>query len=346
MAMQPKKLLIINILDIMRKKTDAEHRLSQADICKILESEYGMTVDRRSVKSNLMNLVDWGYPLSFTETVRINRQGEEELLLTDFYLEREFDDAELRLLIDSLLFSKHIPYNQCKALVEKIEGLSNCYFKSKVKHIRGLPENLPRNPDLFMTIEVLDEAIGAGRQVEFEYHEYGTDKKLHPRTNADGSPRKYLVNPYQMVATNGRYYLIGNLDKYRNVAHYRLDRIKRIRLMEEGVAKPQHCVEGMQNGLDLPTHMAEHIYMFSGKSGMVTFRAKKQIVGDLLDWFGNDVRFLEESEDEVTAAVRVNHQAMEYWAMQYCRYVKLLSPPELVERVGKDLAAAAAKYEM
>ena len=58
------------------------------------------------------------------------------MILSDFYLERDFSDAELRLLIDSLLFSKHIPYSQCKELIEKLEGLSNKYFEAKVKHIK------------------------------------------------------------------------------------------------------------------------------------------------------------------------------------------------------------------
>ena len=39
-AKPPKKLLIMNILDILRKYTDENHRLSQNDILEILEREY------------------------------------------------------------------------------------------------------------------------------------------------------------------------------------------------------------------------------------------------------------------------------------------------------------------
>ncbi len=42
------------------------------------------------------------------------------------------------------------------------------------------------------------------------YAEYGIDKKLYPRKNDDGTVKSYTVSPYQMVATNGRYYLICN----------------------------------------------------------------------------------------------------------------------------------------
>lgn len=44
---------------------------------------------------------------------------EESYILSDFYLSREFTDGELRLLIDSLLFSQHIPYSRCRELVKK-----------------------------------------------------------------------------------------------------------------------------------------------------------------------------------------------------------------------------------
>ena len=37
---QPKKLLIMNILDILRRYSDADHRLSQKDIIDILQTEY------------------------------------------------------------------------------------------------------------------------------------------------------------------------------------------------------------------------------------------------------------------------------------------------------------------
>ena len=172
---QPKKMLIMNILDILRKYTDEDHRLSQREIMEILESEYDMKAERKSVKRNLMNLIDWGYNIEYSESVRVNKNGEEEILYTDWYLERDFSDAELRLLIDSLLFSKHIPYSQCKELIEKIEGLSNRYFKSRVKHIRTMPVNAADNKQLFYTIEQLDRAISKGRQVSFYYNEYKTD---------------------------------------------------------------------------------------------------------------------------------------------------------------------------
>ena len=266
---QPKKMLIMNILDILKRYTDEDHRLSQKEIMDILEREYDMKVERKAVKRNLLNLIDYGYHVEYSESVRINKKGEEEIVYTDWYLERDFSDAELRLLIDSLLFSRHIPYSQCKTLIEKLENLSNRYFKSRVKHIQTLPDNELPNRQLFYTIEILDQAITKGRQVSFHYNEYHTDKMLHPRIDHEGNVRTYIVNPYQMAAVNGRYYLICNYDKYDDVSNYRVDRITDIQLLDTPV-KPMKNMKGLEHGLNLPKHMAEHVYMFTGESVPVT----------------------------------------------------------------------------
>ena len=55
---QPKKMMIFDIYEILRKYSDANHRLSQKDIENYLETEYDMTVNRKSVKRNIMELID------------------------------------------------------------------------------------------------------------------------------------------------------------------------------------------------------------------------------------------------------------------------------------------------
>ena len=340
---QPKKLLILNILDILKHRTDIEHRMTQKEIMQILKSEYGMSVDRKAVKRNLMELIAHGFQVEFTEIVRKGKAGEGESICTDYYLEHDFSDAELRLLIDGLLFSRQIPHGQCKSLIGKLEGLSNDYFKSHVRHIRSLPDNQPANSELFFTIEILDEAINKRHQVSFIYNTYDVDKKLHPRRGEGGQEREYLVNPYQMVATNGKYYLIGNYDKYDNVINFRLDRITGIRLLNTP-AKPMREVKGLESGLDLPRHMAEHIYMFSGGSIWVAFRAKRYLVNDIIDWFGKEVKFSDINDDEVTVKVKVNEEAMKLWALQYVLHVRILSPQSLAEEIRKNLETALSRY--
>ena len=146
-----------------------------------------------------------------------------------------------------------------------------------------------------------------------------------------------------MVASNGRYYLIGYFDKFDNVSHYRIDRIIDIEIIDEPV-KPMKKVNGLRNGLDLPKHMAEHIYMYCGESVKVKFRTDKDIINDIVDWFGTAVKFSNETEETVDVSVKVNENAMFHWAMQYGTRVEVLEPESLRKSLADAVRTMNEKY--
>ncbi|HIU57544.1 MAG TPA: WYL domain-containing protein [Candidatus Ornithomonoglobus merdipullorum] len=331
-----KKTVMLNILDILKKYSDAEHRLTQAQISDILSSEYGMKVDRRTVRRNLSELAELYDGIDYTEVERRGKDGSDLSICTDWYIEREFDDSELRLLIDSVLFAKNIPYSQSRQLIDKLAGLSNVYFGRKIKNICGLTENMPRNPELFHTIDVLDTAISENKKVAFIYNSYGADKKLHPKRESE-----YIINPYRMAATNGRYYLICNYDKYDNIVNYRIDRITGIRMLDE-TRKP---ISKLREGkLDMPRHMAEHIYMYAGDPIRAVFKAKTYIIDQVIDWFGMEADISQIDGDECIVRIKVNEEAFFCWAMQYGLHIEVLEPQSLRERVISSVNRIAEKY--
>ena len=194
--MQAKKLIILYILEILYKFSDESNRLSLTDIGKLLESEYDMKVDRKAIKRNIDNLIDAGYMIEYSIKPRPARMADgtyqETLIMSDYYISRDFTDGELRLLIDSILFSKHIANNQKKDLINKLERLSSKHFDSRVNYISSLPELGTENQELFLTIETIDEAITSGKQISFNYGQYRTDKKLYPRLDDNGNIRKRI----------------------------------------------------------------------------------------------------------------------------------------------------------
>lgn len=332
----PKKMVTINILNILKNYSDMDHRLTQQDIAEILKKEYYMDVDRKTIKRNLMNLLDLDCGIDYTEISRKDDKGNDTTICTDWYIQREFSDSELRLLIDSVLFSKNIPYTQCKQLIEKLKGLSNVYFDKKVKHICNLPDNQPRNKELFYTIDVLDEAISQNKKVAFIYNSYGTDKQLHPKRESE-----FIINPYQMVATNGRYYLICNYDKYDTLANYRIDRITKIRVLDEKRKPISKLVDGE---LNLPKHMAEHVYMFAGESIRAKFKAKSYLIDQIVDWFGMEVNIKPINDEESMIEVTVNKEAFFCWAMQYSLHIEVTEPTDMRERISTAVKELNKKY--
>lgn len=349
---QPKKLLIMNILDILRRYTDANHRLSQKEIADILKKEYNMTADRKAIRRNILNLMDCGYQIEYSESVRMVSSKtapnvmEESYIWSDFYLVREFTDGELSLLVDSLLFSNHVSYSQCRELVRKLEGLSSQYFHSRIQHIARQPNDSSGNQQLFLNIELLNEAISQNRKVSFRYTEYSTDKKIYPRKRPNGTVREYIVTPYQMAAKEGKYYLICNHDKYDNSSNYRLDRIRDLNILKEPGKPFSGLKDANGNSLDLGTYMAQHPYMFSGENTRIRMRIVKSMVSDVIDLFGKDAVFSDEDDRNVTVTVYANEMATEQFARTYAPDVIVLEPQLLADRIRAIMEESLRKYEV
>ena len=359
-----KKLLILYILDILQKYTDEEHRLSQKEIQDILKKEYEMPVDRKAIKRNLLNLIEYGSSIEYREVSRkeifrkksvvsdedsldLEDKGipEDDLLWTDFYLKQKFTNEELRLLIDSLLFSKHIPYSQAKKLITKLESLSNIYFKSRSQYIYPLPVDRTDNKQVFYNISILDEAIRKEQKVLFEYAEYHTDKKMHLKKREDGSVREYVVTPYQMAAQEGKYYLICNYNKYDDISNYRVDRIRNIQILEEK-GKPFETLKWSgHQPMNLNEYMREDVYMYSSENAFVKFRIVKAMISDVIDLFGKGVNFSEETDTHVSVSVHVNERAAEQFAKNYAPDVVILQPKRLRDKLRDDLKKSWEAYE-
>ena len=345
-AKQPKKLLILNIFDILWKDSDQDHRLTKREIGEILRTRYGMAADRKAIKRNLMDLVEFGFDIEYREVPRGGAGEEEEnTILTDFYLVRPFTEGELRLLIDGLLFSRHLPHRQCRELVEKLEGLSSRYFRSRVRHIARMPVEQEDNQQLFLNIELLDEAIEKRQKAAFHYLEYGTDKKVHYRTRSDGSVREYVVSPYQMAARDGNYYLVCRREGYGGLANYRLDRICDLKILEEPSESFTSPEERGGQPLDLAAYMREHIYMYAGGSCHAKLWVNRSLISSVIDLFGKDVVFSREDAEGVVVSVYANEMSIEQFAKSYAPNTAVLEPPELRKKVGDMLRRTAALYE-
>lgn len=365
--LQPKKFLLLNILMILHQYTDENHRLSQKKIIDILYNEYEMKVDRKSVMRNLIDLGIYlegtGYELIYDVSVRkvpIKKDGRDEYLIdsatgervyeeqekmSDFYLKRPFEDSEIRLLIDAIMFSMNISDKHRRDLVDKLCKLSSNRFKSRVKHIVCVGDNVNQNQQIFVNIEAIDEAISLNRKISFNYMEYGIDKKMSLKMDKNGNIREYVINPYQMAAKDGKYYLICNYDKYEDISNYRIDRIKNIKILEEKMKPFEKLRDTNGRRLDLATYMKEHIYMYSSANDIVTFKIVKAMISDVMDIFGGDVSFKDETETHVIVTAKVNVKSMMQFAKNYAPDVEVLKPEWVREEIKEELKKAMAVYE-
>ena len=324
-SFEPKKLALIRILQILQKHSDSAHPIKHDKIVELLETEYGLIVERKAIGRNISLLNEAGFEIETT------KKG-------SFLAERTFEDSELRLLIDGVLSSGHISAKHSKDLIEKLCAQSNRYFRPRVKNIYSVNDwNKTDNVSVFYTIEIVDEAIETGKQVRFEYNKYGADKQLH-RTS------RQTVSPYQMILHNQRYYLMGYNEKWQEMRYYRMDRITSVELVN-APPTPLRTVKGFESGIDYKRFSQGMPYMFADELQTVEFVADGWAIDQIVDWFGKDITIEQQEDGRFLVRVKASINAMEYWAMQYMNAVEIISPTELRNRLKNNLQNANEKYK-
>ena len=323
------------ILEVLKKYSDENNKLSQKKVLDLVKREYDVLLDRRTVERLIKRLYDFNW----VEYAERNKQTGET---PGWYFERDITDAEIRMLIDGLLFSKYIPYSECKKLIDKLEHIAGVDFKNSY----GLPENRPENKQIFLNIEELLRAMSIAKKVSFNYLRYGTDKEPSIVLDKDDNPRTYTVSPYEIVISNGHYYLICAPDHADTVYHYRLNAICNIKVLKSEKRRPIREIPGFRNGLNLAEYMKELPYMMSsGKSVRAVLRFNKSEIRHIVECFGKDVHLMDDTESTMIAIVRVNDRAMLYWALQYGMYVEVLEPQSLRESIRDAVTTIADKYK-
>ncbi len=336
---EPKKLAIVRILQILEQYSDFDHPLTQDEILDKLASLYGIELERKAVGKTIAILQDMFDKDSVLKSPSSAIVLESNKRRGTYFDKRLFEDAEIRLLIDSVLASKHISEKYSADLIEKLCMLSNKYFLSHVKHICSVKDwDKTDNKSLFYNIETIDAAIEKGRQIRFDYNKFGTDKKLHKSAT-------HVVSPYQLILHNQRYYLMSLSEKWKNMGYFRLDKITNVEILEDTPITPLRSVEGYKNGVDYKKIASSLPYMFTDKIEKIEFLAEEWMVDHVIDWFGTGAKFEKAADDKVKVTVTASPNAMEYWAMQYLNSVEILTPTELRERIKQNIENANKRYE-
>ena len=320
---EPKKNAVLRILQIFQRYSDYDHPLTQDEILQHLSRDYGIELERKAVGRNISYLKEAGVE------IESNKRG-------SYLAYREFDDSELRLLVDGVLASRHISANYSKALIDKLCNLSNVYFRSHVKNVYSVDQwSKSDNSQFFLNISIVDEAIEGGKQITFSYNKFGADKKLHTSSS-------HRASPYQLILHNQRYYLMAYSEKWNDVGYYRLDKITDMKIVDEA-ATPLKSIEGYEKGIDYRRLASAFPYMFSDKIEKVEFLAEEGVVDQVVDWFG-DSASIKKSDGRYRVTVNVSPAAMEYWAMQYLNNVEIISPQSLRDKIKDNLKKATEKY--
>lgn len=321
--MAEKKQSVLALLEILKTHSDEEHPLSVSQITALMESGYGLKLERRTIYSNIELLSNSGYEIS---TFEDNRKG--------YYLQgRQFNKGEVLLLCNALHASHFISSRQSDELIKKLLATQSKYqakeFTDKV--YMANPLKTP-NKQLLYTIEAVSEAIRDKKQLSFTYLRYDSSKKLVARR-----PEPYIVEPRYIVYSDSRAYMIVTSLNHDGFIHYRLDRMKDARVLNEKV-RP------LSKDIDAYEYARNKLFMYNGETGFVTFCCDNSVIDQMIDIFGTELSIISSDDDHFYIRVKTSDTGAIILAQQYMDSITIMEPEELKEKFRKKLKEVSKRY--
>lgn len=118
-----------------------------------------------------------------------------------------------------------------------------------------------------------------------------------------------------------------------------------VRVLDDEPLKPFESLEGAgRMGLDLAKYMAEHVNMYSSANARCKFRVTREMISDVIDMFGANVVFSDETDMRVTVSARVNERAMWQFAKNFAPDVVILEPKRLADQVRAEAERTIEAY--
>lgn len=321
--MEEKKTSILAVYKVLEEFSDENHPLTRTEITDLIEKQYNITIDRRTLYRNIEMLINFGYDISDYNENKIG-----------YYLkDRLFQHSEVLLLCNAVHASHFIPDKASKDLVNKLLSCQSRYKRNDYFKNVYLPNKKKKdNKQFLLNIEQISRAINEKKVIKFTYTHYDINKKL-VNTRDDA----YYRSPYFLVVNGDRVYMVGKGKNHDSLSHFRVDRMKDIELVDEYYLR-------LPKNLDAYAYANNKIYMYSGDETGVTLRCDKKALDVIIDTFGKDVMLADEGET-FTVYTKCGKEDIVKFCLQYVESVELLEPLSLRQEVRKVLLDASNRYQ-
>ncbi len=285
------KLKLLYIVKILEEQTDENHSISTAELISRLEA-LGISAERRSIYDDISKLMDFGYDIVQVQS----RLG------GGYYLAgREFELAELKLLVDAVQSSRFITTKKSRELIAKLEKKASKYDESKLQrqvYVAGRIKT--ENESIYYNIDTIHRAIQENKQIHFLYMDWNLKKQLTPRVNGEKQ-----VSPWALIWREENYYLAAYSSEDGIMKHYRVDKMGKVELTE-------YEREGLRQfeKVDLAEYTNKIFGMYGGEQVSVTMQFPNRLIGVVMDRFGKeaDIRPLSDTDFRIRTKVAVSGQ--------------------------------------
>jgi len=320
------KLKILYLAKFLREKSDEDNPVTVAQMLEEL-SRYGIKAERKSIYSDIEALNSFGLDI-------VCVKGKS----TGYFMSgRDFELAELKLLVDSVQSSKFITLKKSQQLIKKIEGLcSENNAKLLHRQVYVLNRVKTMNESIYYNVDIIHRCIDENKKISFNYYEYTVSKeKLFKKNGKD-----YIISPFALTWDDENYYLLGYDSEAGIIKHYRVDKMAKINSVDE----QRDGFEKFES-FDLASYSKSTFSMFGGDMCDVKLRFENSLCGVVIDRFGKEVIMVPDSDNHFVINVKVSVSPMFFgWLFSFGNKVEILSPQSVKDKMKDTLKSVAKNY--
>ena len=318
--MTDEKMTVLYLMRILLEETDPSHPLNAAQLIGLLEQQYDCSVSRGTLYANIRRLREYGLDI-----------GQKKGSGFGYYInKRDFDLAELKLLVDAVQSSKFITKEKSEVLIQKLEKLSG---KENAKQLQRQVFIYNRiktdNNAIYANVDAIHAAIHENRQIRFKYCEWTVAKKLVQKKNGTD----YLVSPWALAWEDEKYYLVAYDAAAGIIKHYRVDKMQEVRPDEHERLGKEHF-----ENFDLAAYSRKTFSMYGGSDVKIKLQGKAELAGVIIDRFGQDVLMVPQKDGSFTVTVTVQMSPQFFgWLTGIGKGLRILWPKEAADAYRRYL---------
>lgn len=316
------RIKLLMIYELLSRLTDEAHALSTNAIVRLLKLE-GIATSNRTLPGDIELLNFYGYEvLSYKKRVR-------------YYYVRagKLNAAEVTVLVDMLTAS--YSFDESKdLLVKKLVAMESCRKAEFCSKHTVYDEVTYSDKCVTRAIDVIETGISLGRKISFRYYDF---KYTGERIYRDSDARP-VFNPLTMFWDGRKHYLIAYKDDDKALEAYRLDRMDDVKIEDRAISDTYR-------DFDAKAHRRELRSLVSGKRETVRLKFGDEILQEVFDRFGVDVKISETEKGLYAADVDVSINGELFgWILSFGGEMAIEASPEIEEKFSVFMQRIKSRY--
>ena len=162
------------------------------------------------------------------------------------------------------------------------------------------------------------------------------DKKKYLRHGG----KKYVVSPKALIWSNDNYYLVGFDEDAGYVKNFRIDKIYKIQILPEEASITSDFYR-----LNPAEYSKKSFGMFGGREELVTFEAREELAGVVIDRFGISNAFIKTDFGFRFCARVIVSPVFFGWVMGFGDKMRIIEPLSVRDEM-KDMRKQISKNYM